>query len=219
MSVVLEPTDNLLLSALLPDTQRALLPALQRVTLPAGMMLSEMGQVDEFAYFPADCILGQFNELQGDEFGEVCLLGNDGMTGAGIFMGGPSPSRFLVQTGGSGLRLPAEILRDHFNASVDVRRVMLGFVDYWMRQIEKRAACHLWHTHQQQLCHWLLCSMDRLPSTQAIRHDHASVWHHRVSAALTQLQHMGAIQQDCGEIRVLDRAVVERLCCSCYEAQ
>jgi len=161
------PTDNLLLDALPPEAKGRLFPHLRKVELPLGTVIYEAGQQVDYVYFPIDCIISLLYVMLDGASAEISVVGNEGIVGIAVFMGGQStPSRALVQSGGTAWRLPAVELKSEFNHYPEMRMLMLRYTQALITQMAQTAVCNRHHSIDQQLCRWLLLSMDRLPTSE-----------------------------------------------------
>ncbi len=173
-------------------------------------------------YFPVDSIISLLYVMESGASAEISLVGNEGLVGIAVFMGGEStPSRALVQSAGHAFSLPAAHLRQEFNNDADMRMLMLRYTQALITQMAQTAVCNRHHSIDQQLCRWLLLSMDRLPSnrltmTQELIANMLGVRREGVSEAAGKLQKLGVITYQRGMITVLDRPKLEKLCCECY---
>lgn len=217
-----EPTDNRLLAALSPDTQQRIFPQLKLVDLPLGMPVYEAGQQVRYVYFPTDSIVSLLYVMINGASAEISVVGNEGIVGIAVFMGGEStPSRAIVQSGGHGFRLPAAELRKEFNTQSDLRMILLRYTQSLITQMAQTAVCNRHHSIDQQLCRWLLLSLDRLRGnqlnmTQELIANMLGVRREGVTEAAGKLQKLGVISYQRGHITVLDRPKLEALCCECY---
>jgi CRP-like cAMP-binding protein len=223
MSTAARPIHNQLLAALPPKAQQRLFPNLKLMSLPLGRVLYETGQNVTYVYFPTDCIISLLYVMLDGASAEISVVGNEGLVGIAVFMGGDStPSRAIVQSGGSAYRLPASELRKEFNAHPEMRMLMLRYTQALITQMAQTAVCNRHHSIDQQLCRWLLLSLDRLPDnnltmTQELIANMLGVRREGVTEAAGKLQDLGVITYQRGHIRVLDRPLLEKLCCECYE--
>lgn len=217
------PQRNRLLAALTPDTQSRLFPLLKLVDLPLGAVVYEAGQITEYVFFPADCIVSLLNVTLDGASAEISVVGNDGIVGIAVFMGGESsPSRAIVQSAGTAYRLPARNLREEFNRCVDMRMLMLRYTQALIAQMSQTAVCNRHHSIDQQLCRWLLLSLDRIEGdslvmTHELIANMLGVRREGVSEAAGKLQKLGVINYQRGHITVTDRAKLEKLSCECYQ--
>ena len=216
-------TDNMLLNTLPDESKARIFPQLKTVHLPLGKVIYESGQSLELVYFPTDSIVSLLYEIENGSSAEISIVGNDGMLGIAVFMGGESmPSRAVVQSAGNAFFLPAAILKKEFNNNSSIRLILLRYVQALIAQIAQTAVCNRHHTIEQQLCRWLLLSIDRLPSnnlnmTQELIANMLGVRREGVTEAAGKLQKLGVIHYKRGHIEVIDRGKLERLCCECYD--
>ena len=216
------PEQNHLLAAFTAGTQDRLYPHLSLEHLPLGKVVYESGHTLRRVYFPVDSIISLLYVMESGESAEISLVGNEGMVGIAVFMGGEStPSRALVQSAGHVFSLSAERLRHEFNSDADMRMLMLRSTQALITQMAQTAVCNRHHSIDQQLCRWLLLSMDRLPSnrltmTQELIANMLGVRRGGVSEAAGKLQNAEVITYHRGMISVLDRPKLEKLCCECY---
>ena len=217
-----EATSNRLLAALPAEVQTRLFPYLKLVTLPLGKVLYESGDTMHHVYFPIDSIVSLLYVMQDGASAEISVVGNDGLIGISLFMGGEStPSRAIVQSAGTAWQLPGQRLKDEFNLHGALLQLMLRYTQALITQMAQTAVCNRHHTIDQQLCRWLLLSLDRLPSnrlamTQELIANMLGVRREGVTEAASKLQKLGVIEYSRGKITVLDRAHLERLSCECY---
>jgi len=216
------PEQNHLLAAFTAGTQDRLYPHLLLEHLPLGKVLYESGHALRRVYFPVDSIISLLYVMESGVSAEISLVGNEGMVGIAVFMGGEStPSRALVQSAGHVFSLSAARLKHEFNNDADMRMLMLRNTQALITQMAQTAVCNRHHSIDQQLCRWLLLSMDRLPSnrlsmTQELIANMLGVRRGGVSEAAGKLQKRGVITYHRGMITVLDRPKLEELCCECY---
>jgi CRP-like cAMP-binding protein len=222
MTLVQDPQQNRLLAAL-PETERApWLPQLEAVDMPLGTVLYESGRKLTHAYFPTTSIVSLLYVMESGASAEIAVVGNDGLVGVSLFMGGEStPSRAVVQSGGDGLRLQGNILMQQFNRAGPVLHLLLRYTQALITQMAQTAACNRHHSLDQQLCRWLLLSLDRLPSnhlvmTQDLIANMLGVRRESVTAAAGRLHKAGIIYYHRGHITVLNRALLEQRSCECY---
>jgi CRP-like cAMP-binding protein len=220
------PTPNLLqnrlLKALPSEAQQRLFPRMKLVDLPLGKVLYESGVALDHVYFPTDSIVSLLYVMESGASAEISVVGNEGLIGIAVFMGGEStPSRAIVQSAGFAFSLPSQLLRNEFNAYADMRMLMLRYTQALITQMAQTAVCNRHHSIDQQLCRWLLLSLDRLPSnrlimTQELIANMLGVRREGVTESAGKLQDLGVIEYHRGQITVLDRPQLERLCCECY---
>lgn len=213
---------NHLLAALPEDIQGRLFPTLEPVTLPLGKVLYESGDTLRHAYFPTDSIVSLLYVMESGASAEISVVGNEGVVGISLFMGGEStPSRAIVQSAGSAYRLPGQQLKNEFNRHGELQNLLLRYTQALITQMSQTAVCNRHHTIDQQLCRWLLLSLDRLPDnrltmTQELIANMLGVRREGVTEAAGKLQRAGVIHYSRGQITVLDRAKLELLSCECY---
>ncbi|MNZ82417.1 hypothetical protein D3C78_1011140 [compost metagenome] len=216
------PPQNYLLAALSAEVHNRLLPHLERVTLPLGKVLYESGDVLRHVYFPIDSIVSTLYVMESGASAEISVVGNEGFVGVAVVMGGGStPSRGVVQSAGHAWRLQASRVREEFERHGELQRLMLCYTQSLITQVAQTAACNRHHTIDQQLCRWLLLSLDRLPDnrlsmTQELIANMLGVRREGVTEAAGKLQKRGVIEYSRGHITVLDRPVLEQLSCECY---
>ena len=216
------PQQNHLLAALPPDVQIRLFPRLEPVSLPLGKVVYESGDTLRHVYFPTDSIVSLLYVMESGASAEISVVGNEGLIGISLFMGGEStPSRAVVQSAGNAYRLPGQQLKDEFNRHGDLQQVLLRYAQTLMTQMSQTAVCNRHHTIDQQLCRWLLLSLDRLPDnrlsmTQELIANMLGVRREGVTEAAGKLQRAGVILYSRGHITVLDRPKLEQLSCECY---
>jgi len=217
-----DPNRNQLLAALsLPERER-LIPHLKLVSMPLGKVLYESGDMLSHVYFPVDCIVSLLYVLENGASAEISVVGNEGLIGIALFMGGQTtPSRAIVQSAGHAYRLIGQQLKDEFHRNGQMQLLLLRYTQALITQMAQTAVCNRHHSVDQQLCRWLLLSLDRLSSsklkmTQELIANMLGVRREGVTEAAGKLQKLGAIRYSRGQIAVLDRRKLERLCCECY---
>ena len=217
------PRCNHILDAL-PIVDRLRLGAhLEQVQLSLGGVVHEAGATQHYAYFPTDSVISLLYVLKNGGSAEVAIVGHDGMVGIPIIMGGgTSPHRAIVQAAGMALRMKAQHLREECERVGPLLQLLMRYNQALLIQIGQTAVCNRHHTVDQQLCRWLLMSIDRLPSsdltmTQGLIANMLGVRREGVTEAAGKLQRTGAIRYQRGRITVLDRPQLHRLCCECYE--
>ncbi|SDI34333.1 cAMP-binding domain of CRP or a regulatory subunit of cAMP-dependent protein kinases [Pseudomonas flavescens] len=222
MCETLVPQQNHLLAALPDEVRRRVFPYLELVTLPLGRVLYEAGDVLRHVYFPIDSIVSLICVMESGASAEIAVVGNEGLVGVALFMGGEStPSRAVVQSAGHALRLTAQRLKDEFNRHGELLLLMLRYTQALITQMAQTAVCNRHHSIDQQLCRWLLLSLDRLPDnqllmTQELIANMLGVRREGVTEAAGKLQKLGVIEYSRGHITVLDRHRLEALSCECY---
>ena len=222
MSKTPVPQENHLLAALPADVQKRLFPDLELVSLPLGQVLYESGDTLRHVYFPTDSIVSLLYVMENGASAEISVAGNEGLIGIALFMGGEStPSRAVVQSAGYAYRLLGQQIKDEFNRHGDMLLLMLRYTQSLITQMAQTAVCNRHHSIDQQLCRWLLLSLDRLHGnkltmTQELIADMLGVRREGVTHAAGRLQKQGVIEYRGGHITVLDRARLEKLSCECY---
>lgn len=197
--------------------------ALERsIQLPLGKVLYESGDTMRHVYFPTDSIVSLLYVMESGASAEISVVGNEGVVGVSLFMGGEStPSRAIVQSAGSAYRLAGQRLKDEFNRHGDLMLLLLRYTQSLITQMSQTAVCNRHHSIDQQLCRWLLLSLDRLPDnnltmTQELIANMLGVRREGVTEAAGKLQRLGVIDYSRGHITVLDRPQLEALSCECY---
>jgi CRP-like cAMP-binding protein len=216
------PRQNLLLAALPAAAYERVLPLLERVSLSLGSALYESGSPQGFVYFPTDSIVSLLYVMEDGSSAEIAIVGNDGAVGMALFMGGETtPSRAVVQSAGYAYRLGAGVLKSEFARGGELQHLLLRYTQALITQMAQTAVCNRHHTVEQQLCRWLLLSLDRLPSselsmTQELIANMLGVRREGVTEAARKLQEAGLIRYSRGKITVLDRPKLEARVCECY---
>jgi len=217
-----DPKTNHLLASLPSAEWRRLEPHLERVELPLGKVLYESGDTMRHVYFPTNTIVSLLYVMESGASAEIGVVGNEGIVGIALFMGGGStPSRAVVQSAGEGLRLKAQIIKDEFDRSGPVMHLLLRYTQALITQMSQTAVCNRHHSLDQQLCRWLLLSLDRLQGTtltmtQELIANMLGVRREGVTESALKLQRAGLINYARGHIAVLDRPGLEKRCCECY---
>lgn len=217
------PQENHLLATLQKNEFDRLRPHLELVQMPLGEILYESGQELGYAYFPTTCIFSLQYVLENGASAELAGVGKEGMLGITVFMGGSStPNRAFVQAAGEAYRIRAEILKNEFNQSGQLMRVLLLYTQALITQISQMAVCNRRHTIEQQLCRWLLQTLDRSSSsdlivTQELIAGMLGVRREGITEAAQKLQCKDLIQYRRGHIKVLDRTRLESYSCECYK--
>ena len=213
---------NRLLAALPHEEQQRWAPHLESVEMPFGKVLTESGTKPGFVYFPTTAVVSlQYITAEGAS-AELAVVGNEGIVGVSLFMGGGSTlSRALVRGAGRAFRLPADVMMEEFERSAVTRHLLLRYTQALITQMAQTAVCNRHHSVDQQLCRWLLLSLDRLASnklvmTQELIANMLGVRREGVTAAAGKLHKLGVIRYARGRITVLDRPKLEQLCCECY---
>lgn len=222
MPIALDPKTNRLLSAL-PDTEWSRWQEqLELVELPLGLVLYESGSQMGHVYFPTTAIISLLYVLENGASAEIAVVGNEGLVGVSLFMGGETtPSRAVVQSAGHGFRLRADLMIDEFNRAGPVLHLLLRYTQALITQMAQTAVCNRHHSLDQQLCRWLLLSLDRLRGsevvmTQELIANMLGVRREGVTEAALKLQASGLIRYARGHISVLDRPGLELRTCECY---
>jgi CRP-like cAMP-binding protein len=222
MSSQQDPNQNHLLAALLDAEFNRLAPHLELISMKLGDVLYESGDKLQYVYFPTTAIISLHYLLENGGSSEIAGVGNEGLLGVSLFMGGEStPSRAVVQTSGFGYRLPPHVLLEEFNRNGPVMRLLLRYTQALLTQMSQTAVCNRHHTVEQQLCRWLLLTLDRLgpqelTMTQELIANMLGVRREGVTEAAGRLQGYGYISYRRGHIKVLDRKGLERDVCECY---
>jgi len=217
-----EPRQNQLLAALKDDESRRWLPRLEAVDLPLGKVLYEPGVAMSHVYFPTTAIVSLLYVMENGASAEIAVVGHEGLVGISLFMGGGStPSRAVVQSAGRGFRLSAQLVKDEFDRAGPVLHLLLRYTQALITQMAQTAVCNRHHSLDQQLCRWLLLSLDRLDGhdlvmTQSLIANMLGVRREGVTEAALALQKVGLIRYSRGRISVLDRDGLERRTCECY---
>jgi CRP-like cAMP-binding protein len=222
MPVPHTPTQNHLLATLPAADYERLLPDLELVPLPLGWAVYEAGGHSGHVYFPTTAIVSLLYVLENGASAEIAITGNDGLVGIALFMGGEStPSRAVVQSDGHGYRLKAATFKAEFKRGGHLQYLALRYTQALITQMAQTAVCNRHHSVEQQLCRWLLISLDRLMSnelvmTQELIANMLGVRREGVTEAAGKLQDDGLIQYSRGHIKVLDRPGLELRVCECY---
>ena len=217
-----EPRQNWLLRALPAADWQRWQPALEWVDLPLGMVIYESGAELSHVYFPTNTIVSLLYVMENGASAEIAVVGFEGLVGISLFMGGGStPSRAVVQSGGQGYRIPAAMVKTEFERSLPVMHLLLRYTQALITQMSQTAVCNRHHSLDQQLCRWLLLSLDRLPGdellmTQELIANMLGVRREGVTEAALKLQQAGLIRYARGHIHVLDRPGLEHRTCECY---
>jgi len=213
---------NHLLAALPAEDYARLLPTLELVPMPLGWAVYESGAQMGHLYFPTTSIVSLLYVMESGASAEIAVTGNEGLVGISLFMGGEStPSRAVVQSAGHGYRLRASVSRKEFALGGQLQRLALRFTQALITQMAQTAVCNRHHAVDQQLCRWLLLSLDRLPGnelkmTQELIANMLGVRREGVTEAAGKLQADGLIRYTRGHITVLDRSKLEQRVCECY---
>ncbi len=216
------PKQNHLLAFLPAADYARLLPDLELVPMPLGWAVYEAGGKLGYVYFPTTCIISLLYVMEDGASAEIAITGNDGLVGIALFMGGDTtPSRAIVQSAGYGYRLKASVLKKEFEHGGPLQHLALRYTQALITQMAQTAVCNRHHSVEQQLCRWLLLSLDRLPTnelnmTQELIANMLGVRREGVTEAAGHLQQAGLIHYSRGHIVVLDRPKLEQRVCECY---
>ncbi|MFM2484689.1 Crp/Fnr family transcriptional regulator [Celerinatantimonas yamalensis] len=216
------PQQNHLLARLSDEVQERIFPQLELVPMPLGKVIHESGDIMHYVFFPTDSIVSMLYVMESGASAEISVVGNEGMVGTALFMGGEStPSRAIVQSAGYAYRFQGRLFKEEFNRHGELMVLMLRFTQALLTQMAQTAVCNRHHSIDQQLCRWLLLSLDRLNGNQLIMTQELianmlGVRREGVTEAAGRLQRKGVIEYCRGHITVLDRPALEKLCCECY---
>jgi CRP-like cAMP-binding protein len=222
MDASTDPRHNQLLAALPQEPWQRWSPVLEHINMPLGQILYEPGGTLSHVYFPTTAIVSLLYVMQNGESAEIAVVGNDGVVGVSLFMGGDSTSsRALVQSAGGAFRLTAELMKEEFNRAGPVLHLFLRYTQALITQMVQTAACNRHHSLDQQLCRWLLLSLDRLQGaemvmTQTLIAHMLGVPLKGATEGALKLQSAGLIDYTQGRIQVLDREGLETRTCECY---
>ena len=217
------PRQNHLLAVLSNSDSRRLFAFLEPVHLPLGKVLYESGATMNHVYFPTTAIVSMLYVMENGSSAEIAVVGNDGIVGIALFMGGETmPNRAVVQSEGHAFRLPGTVLKQEFARSGGFQHLLLRYTLALLSQMSQTAVCNRHHSVDQQLCRWLLLSLDRLPSnelsmTQELIANMLGVRREGVTEAAGKLQKAELISYSRGVITVLDRPGLEKRVCECYQ--
>jgi CRP-like cAMP-binding protein len=213
---------NRLLAALPEAEWQRWLPKLELVEMPLGDVLYESGGTLSHVYFPTTAIVSLLYVMENGASAEIAVVGNEGLVGVSLFMGGEStPSRAVVQSAGQGICLEAQLMKNEFNRAGPALHLLLRYTQALITQMAQTAVCNRHHSVDQQLCRWLLLSLDRLEGdelvmTQELIANMLGVRREGVTEAALRLQQAGLIRYARGHITVLSRAGLEKRTCECY---
>lgn len=216
------PIANRLLCELPDEVKLRLFPHLELIELKLGEVISEADTKLRYVYFPTDSIISLLYVMENGASAEIAVVGNDGMIGVALFLGGESTtSRAVVQSGGFAYRLFGQRMKDEFNRHGALLNLLLRYSQVLLTQMAQTAVCNRHHTIEQQLCRWLLLSIDRLSNdhllmTQELIANMLGVRREGVTDAAGKLQRMGIINYSRGHIEVINRPLLEKTCCECY---
>lgn len=217
------PRQNYLLAALPQVEADRLYPHLELVSLPLGEVLYESGDRLQHVYFPVLSIVSLLYVMADGASAEIAVVGNEGIIGIALFMGGETmPNRAVVQSAGYAYRLTGQVLKEEFNRAGELQHLLLRYTQALLTQMSQTAVCNRHHSVDQQLCRWLLLSLDRLPSnelsmTQELIANMLGVRREGVTEAAGKLQRAGLIHYSRGRITVIDRPGLEARACECYQ--
>ena len=222
MSAAHDPCQNRLLAALPPADFERFKAGLKLVPMPLGQVLYESGSQQRRVYFPTTAIVSLLYMLADGASAEIAVVGNEGIIGVSLFMGGETtPSRAVVQSAGHAYQLTGKRLKAEFNRGGAMQHLLLRYTQALLTQMAQTAVCNRHHSLDQQLCRWLLLSLDRLSGvelvmTQELIANMLGVRREGVTGAAGSLQKAGLIKYSRGRITVLDRAGLEKRTCECY---
>ncbi|MDX2422182.1 MAG: Crp/Fnr family transcriptional regulator [Amphritea sp.] len=214
--------NNYIIAALPDDVQERLLPNLQLVELSLGKVLYEPGDILRHVYFPVDSIISLLYVMENGASAEISVIGYEGILGAALFLGGESTSnRAVVQSAGTAFRMDAEHFKTEFSRHTEMLMLLLRYTQTLLTQMAQTAVCNRHHSIDQQLCRWILLSLDRLPSnnlvmTQELIANMLGVRRESVTDAAGKLQKLDVISYHRGHIQVLNRRALEEFSCECY---
>ena len=221
MAFAPDPRTNQLLAGLPEAEWRRWQPLLEPFDMPLGHVLYEPGSTLSHVYFPTNAIVSLLYVMENGASAEIAIVGNDGLVGISLFMGGEStPSRAVVQSAGQGFRLTSELIKEEFRRA-PVLHLLLRYTQALITQMAQTAVCNRHHSLDQQLCRWLLLSLDRLQGdelvmTQELIANMLGVRREGVTEGALKLQEAGLIRYSRGHIKVLDRPGLEARTCECY---
>ena len=221
MAALPDPKANHLLAALPVEEWARWLPQLEHVAMPLGDVLYEAGGTLSHVYFPTTAIVSLLYVMESGASAEIAVVGNEGIVGISLFMGGEStPSRAVVQSAGHGFRLASRVIKVEFNRA-PVLHLLLRYTQALITQMSQTAVCNRHHSLDQQLCRWLLLSLDRLSGdelvmTQELIANMLGVRREGVTESALKLQKAGLIRYTRGHITITDRPGLENRCCECY---
>src|SRR6202158_794248 len=222
MGVSAAPSPNKLLAALPLDVYERLQPNLELVPLKLGASVYEAGGNQPYVYFPTDAIVSLLYVMKDGASAEIAVVGNEGLVGIALFMGGETtPSRAVVQSAGHGYRLSSKLLKQEFEQGGALQHLLLRYTQALITQMAQTAVCNRHHSVEQQLCRWLLLSVDRLPTneltmTQELIANMLGVRREGVTEAAGKLQEAGLINYSRGRITIVNRPKLEKRVCECY---
>src|SRR5205807_6291921 len=222
MPVPPTPLQNHLLAALPQAVYERLLPNLELVPMPLGEVMYTSGSELPYLYFPTNCIVSLVYVMENGASAEIAVTGYEGLLGVALFLGGhTAPNQAVVQSGGHAYRIGAKVIKHEFDQGGPLQHLLLLYTQALIAQMAQTAVCNRHHSLDQQLCRWLLLSLDRLPSneltmTQELIANMLGVRREGVTLAARKLQEVGLINYSRGHITVLDRPKLETRVCECY---
>ena len=214
---------NRLLAALPDQELKRWLPHLEPFDMPLGRVLYESGTTEHYVYFPSSAIVSLLYVMKNGDSAEIAVVGNEGMVGISLFLGGnATPSRAVVQSAGTGFRMKAQFMKGEFDKGGPATHLLLRYTQALITQMSQTAVCNRHHSLDEQLCRWLLLSLDRLPGnelvmTQELIANMLGVRRVGVTEAALKVQDAGLISYTRGRIKVLDRLGLEKRSCECYQ--
>lgn len=214
---------NRLLAALPDEELKRWLPQLEVFDMPLGRVLYESGTTGGYVYFPTSSIVSLLYVMKNGDSAEIAVVGHEGLVGISLFLGGnATPSRAVVQSAGTGFRMKAQFIKDEFGKSGPAMHLLLRYTQALITQMSQTAVCNRHHSLDEQLCRWLLLSLDRLPGnelvmTQELIANMLGVRRVGVTEAALKVQDAGLIRYSRGRIQVLDRLGLEKRSCECYQ--
>ena len=218
-----ELLQNHLLAALPADELARISEGISLAPMPLGHVLYESGDEMRHVYFPTNCIVSLLYVMENGASAEIAIVGNEGIVGISLFMGGETtPSRAIVQSAGQAFRVAGKLLKQEFSRAGPVQHVLLRYTQALITQMSQTAVCNRHHSVEQQLCRWLLMSLDRLAAneltmTQELIANMLGVRREGVTESAGKLQRLGLIEYHRGHIKVLDRPALEAHACECYQ--
>ena len=222
MRTAFSPKQNRLLASL-PETEyNRVAASLELVPMPLGRVVYDDHKTSKHAFFPLNCIVSLLHVMENGDSAEIAMIGREGFVGMSMFMGGATtPSHAVVQSAGHAYQIPIETVLREFRRGGPAQYLLLRFTQALIAQMAQTAACNRHHSVDQQLCRWLLLSIDRLPSnemvmTQELIANMLGVRREGITEAARRLQAAGIIQYTRGRIKILDRAQLETRACECY---
>ena len=219
----LSPRENHIINALPPDVFDRMVHDLEPIDMPLGKVLYESGQTLDYVYFPTDCIVSLLYVMENGAPAEIAVIGNEGIVGLALFMGGETmPNRAVVQSAGRAFRLNSAQIKHEFGLNGPLSRLLLRYMQALITQMSQTAVCNRHHSLDQQLCRWLLLSLDRLAGnqlvmTQELIANMLGVRREGVTQAAGNLHRAGIIDYNRGHITILNRPALEERVCECYQ--